>query len=88
MKIREVRTRRIELIELHARHNADNDDAVGRHQREALDIQSDTIKVREEVLEEVRRIIPTKGAILPAREQDGRRDRRRLSPVARRWWTS
>lgn len=66
MKIREVRTRRIELIERYAeRYNADNvDDAFAESAiKEFLDIQSDTIKVRKKYWKKFRRIIPaTKAA--------------------------
>ena len=66
IKIREVRTRRLQLITDYAeRYNADNvDDAFAeRAIKEFLDIQADTIKVRRKYWKKFRRIIPaTKAA--------------------------
>jgi len=65
IKIREVRVRRLELIEAYAeRFNADTvdekfaDDAI----IEFLDIQSDTVKVRKKYWKKFRRIIPASKA--------------------------
>ena len=66
IKIREVRIRRLELIEAYAeRYNADNvDDAFAESAiKEFLDIQADTVKVRKRYWKKFRRIIPaTKAA--------------------------
>ncbi len=65
-KIREVRIRRLELIEAYAeRYNADNvDNAFAESAiKEFLDIQADTVKVRKKYWKKFRRIIPaTKAA--------------------------
>lgn len=65
IKIREVRMRRLELIQAYAeRFNADTvdekfaDDAI----LEFLDIQSDTVKVRKRYWKKFRRIIPASKA--------------------------
>ena len=65
LKIREVRVRRLELIQKYAeRFNADTvdedfaDDAI----LEFLDIQSDTVKVRKRYWKKFRRIIPASKA--------------------------
>lgn len=66
IKIREVRIRRLELIEAYAqRYNANNvDDAFAESAiKEFLDIQADTVKVRRKYWKKFRRIIPaTKAA--------------------------
>ena len=66
IKIREVRIRRLQLIQDYAeRYNADNvDDAFSdRAIKEFLDIQADTVKVRRKYWKKFRRIIPaTKAA--------------------------
>ena len=66
IKIREVRIRRLELVEAYARrYNADNvDDAFAESAiKEFLDIQADTVKVRKRYWKKFRRIIPaTKAA--------------------------
>lgn len=66
MKIREVRLRRLELIQDYAdRYNVDTvDDAFADSAiKEFLDIQADTVKVRQKYWKKFRRIIPaTKAA--------------------------
>ncbi len=66
IKIREVRIRRLQLIQDYAeRYNADNvDDAFAESAiKEFLDIQADTVKVRRKYWKKFRRIIPaTKAA--------------------------